>query len=84
MSTTLIDRVALGEGVNDALFAGAVLYFVFQELSTSCARVFEDDQGAIALAANPLSSARSTHIDVRFRFVRKLLRTKIDIQFVDS
>ena len=34
------------------------------------------------LAENPLSSARSKHIDVRFPFVRELLRAKkIDIQF---
>ena len=37
------------------------------------------------LAENPLSSARSKHIDVRFPFVRELLRAKkIDIQFVAS
>ena len=41
-------------------------------------------KGAIALAQNPLSSARSKHIDVRFHFVRELLRAKIDIQFVAS
>ena len=37
----------------------------------------------MALAENPLSSAGSEHIDVRFHFVRELLRAKkIDIQFV--
>ena len=42
-------------------------------------------RGAIALAENPLSSARSKYIDVRFHFVRELLRAKkIDIQFVAS
>ena len=39
----------------------------------------------IALAENPLNSTRSKHIDVRFHFVRELLRAKkIDIQFVAS
>ena len=39
----------------------------------------------MALAENPLRSARSKHIDVRFHFVRELLRAKkIDIQFVVS
>ena len=33
------------------------------------------------MAENPLSSARSKHIDVRLNFVRELLRAKkIDIQ----
>ena len=85
LSTTEAEYVALGEGVKEALFTGAVLSFICPELSGSCVRVFEDNQGAIALAQNPLSSARSKHIDVRFHFVRELLRAKkIDIQFVAS
>ena len=68
MSTTEY-YVALGEGVKEALFTGAVVSFVYPELSGSCVRVFEDNQGGIPLAANPLSSARSKHIDVRM-FIR--------------
>ena len=77
--------VALGEGVKEALFTGEVVSFICPELDGSCVRVFEDNQGGIALAENPLSPAQSKHIDVRFHFVRELLRaTKIDIQFVAS
>ena len=55
------------------------------ELSGSCVQVFEDNQGAIALAANLLSSARSKHIDVDFHFVGEVLRAKkVDTQFVAS
>ena len=85
LSTTEAEHVALGEGVKETLFTGAVLPFIRPELSGSCVRVFEDNQGAIALAENPLSFARSTHIDVRFHFVREILRAKkIDIQLVAS
>ena len=43
----------------------------------------EDNQGAIALAENPLSYAWSKHIDVRYHLVRELLRAKqVSIQFV--
>ena len=46
---------------------------------------FEDNMGAIALAENPISSARSKHIDVRFHFVRELLLAKtIDVQCIAS
>ena len=46
---------------------------------------FENNRGAITLAANPLSFARRKHIDVHFHFVGEKLRaTKIDIQFVAS
>ena len=85
MSTAEAEYVALGEEVKEALFTGAVLSFICPELTGSCVRVFEDNQGAIALAENPFSSARSKHIDVRFHFVRERLRAKkIGIQFVAS
>ena len=78
--STAAEHVALGEGVKEALFTGAVLSFTCPELTGSCVRVFEDNQGVIALAENPLSYARSKHIDVRFHFVQELLRAKkIDI-----
>ena len=85
LSTAEAEYVALGEGVKEALRTGAVLSFICPEVTGSCVRVFEDNQEAIALAENPLNSARSKHIDVRFHFVRGLLRAKkIDIQFVAS
>ena len=34
--------------------------------------VLEDNEGAIVLAENPLSSCRSKHIDVRHHFLRNL------------
>ena len=71
--------------MKEALFTSAVLSLFCPELSGPCVLVFEDNQGAIALAENPLSSARSKHIYVRFHFVRELLSAnKIDIQFVAS
>ena len=86
LSTTEADFVALGERVKEAL-SGVVLSFICPDLDLSgpCVRVFEGNQGAIVLAENPLSSARSKHIGVRFHFLRELLRAKkIDIQFVAS
>ena len=34
-----------------------------------------DKEGAIKLAANPRSSACTKHIDIRFHFIRELVRT---------
>ena len=54
-------------------------------LSGSCVRGSDDNQGGIALAVNPVSSAPSKHDDLCFHFVRELLRAKhIDIQYVAS
>ena len=38
-----------------------------------CIKVFEDNQGAIALASNPVSNSNSKHIDVRHHFLRELV-----------
>ena len=76
LSTAEAEYVALGEGVKEALFTGAVLSCICPELIESCVRVFEDNQGGIELAENPLSSAWSKHIDAGLHFVTKLLRAR--------
>ena len=82
LSTAEAEHVALGEGVKETLFTGAALSFICPQLSGPCVRVFENIQGGIPLAANPLRYARNMHIDVRFHFFRGLLRAKkIDIRF---
>ena len=35
-------------------------------------KVYEDNEGAKALAENPLSSARTKHIDVRYQFLEEV------------
>ena len=83
LSATEAEYVNPGEGVKEALFTCAVISFICPERSGPCGRNLKDTKGAIALAENPLSSSRSKHIDVRFHFVRAILRAKnIDIQFV--
>ena len=56
---------SLYERVKEALFTGAVVAFVCPELNEPCVRVFEDNQGGNSFAANPLSYARTKHIDMR-------------------
>ena len=53
----------------------AVLSFIVPSLSEKSIKVLVGNEGAINLAANPLSSARTKHIDIRFHFIRKLVRT---------
>ena len=44
-----------------------------------------DNAEAISLANNPLSSARTKHIDVRFHFLRELVRSKmIEVVYVPT
>ena len=75
LSTGEAEYVALGDGVKEGLFVKAVSSFIVPELSEKCFNVFVDNESAISLATNPLSSARTKHIDVRFHFIRELVRS---------
>lgn len=68
------------------MLTGAGLFVICAELSGPCVRVFEDKQGAIALAEKLPSPACGKNIDVRrFNFIRELPRVKkIDTQLVAS
>ena len=79
------EYIAAGEGVKEALFVRAFLSFIVRETSGASIKVLEYNQGAKALIENPLSSARSKHIDVRYHFIRDLFRTrKISVEYVAS
>ena len=85
LSTTEAEYVALGDGVKEALFVKGVLSFIIPSISENCIKVFVDNDGAILLANNPLSSARTKHIDVRFHFIRELIRSKtISVEYVPN
>ena len=85
LSTSEAEYIAAGDGVKKALFVRAVLSFIAPETSGASIKVLEDNQRAKALIENPLSSARSKHIDVRFHFICGLFRTrKINVEYVTS
>ena len=46
-----------------------------------CFQVFEDNQGAVQLAENPITISNTKHIDVRHHFLRELVRQR-DIKVV--
>ena len=73
LSTNEAEYVAMAHGAKTALAIEAVLEFAISQ----CGRaidMYEDNEGAKALAENPQSSHRSKHIDVRFHFLRELVR----------
>ena len=76
LSTSEAEYLAAGDGVKEALFVRAVLPFIAPETSGGSIKVLEDNQGAKAVIVEPLSSARSKHIDVRLHFIRDLFRTR--------
>ena len=85
LSTSEAEYIAAGDGVKEALIVRAVLSFIAPEPSGASIKALGNDQGSKALIKNPLSFARSKHIDVRFHFIRDLLRKrKISVEYVVS
>ena len=74
LSTSEAEYDALAHGANTASAIKAVLDFVQPHFSDRAFDMYEDNEGAKALAENPQSSHRIKHIDVRFHFLRGLVR----------
>ncbi|CAB1111838.1 unnamed protein product [Ectocarpus sp. CCAP 1310/34] len=55
------------------------------QVGMPCIPIFEDNQGAIRIAQNPISNSNSKHIDVRHHFLRELVeRKEISVTHVPS
>ena len=76
LSTPEAAYIVAGDTVKKVVSVRAGLSFVPPETSGVRIKVAEDNQGAKALIENPLSLARSKHIDVRFHFIRDLFKTR--------
>ena len=83
-SASQAEYLATGDGVKEALFVNGILQFLRPSVESRKIEVLEDNEGAIALAENPLSSCRSKHIDVRHHFLRNLTEGVIEITHVPS
>jgi len=47
--------------------------------------IYEDNQGAIALAQNPVHHQRSKHIDIKYHFIRsECSRGKVNVVYLPS
>ena len=74
LSTTEAENVELGDGAKEGLFVKAVCVhrtFSFGEEHQGVGR----QRRGYQTSSKPLSSARTKHIDIRFHFIRKLVRT---------
>ena len=76
LSTTEAEYVALADVMKKVLILGHVWRFRLPEVGVPCIPVFEDDQGAVQLAQNPITNSNSKHIDVRHHFLRELVGRK--------
>ena len=58
------EYVDMADGAKEALYVRGVWIFLMLSLGSPSIGVFEDNQGAIDLAQNLVSSSNSKHIDV--------------------
>ena len=69
------------DAVKELLFLRQVWRFMLPSKVMPCFPIFEDNQGAVQLAQNPITNSDSKHIDVRHHFLRELVRQR-DIKVV--
>ncbi|CAM9241671.1 unnamed protein product, partial [Sphacelaria rigidula] len=82
LSPTEAEYVAMAEGAKEYMFVRSVLSFLRPKVVLGRQVeydivLYEDNEGAKALADNPLSSGRSKHIDVRWHYIGDLVRTGV-------
>ena len=73
LSTTEAEYVAMAETMKEVLFLQQVWCFMLPGVGTPCVPVFEDNEGAVQLAQNPVTNSNSKHIDVLHHFLRELV-----------
>ncbi|CAN0315217.1 unnamed protein product, partial [Discosporangium mesarthrocarpum] len=77
LSTSEAEYMAMGKVVKEALFVRNILFFMQPQCGVPegiC--VYKDNNGAIDLAKNPLSTVRTKHINVRYHFLGDLVQSK--------
>jgi len=76
LSTSEAEYMALSSATQEAVW----LRRLMADLGlgdTGATRILEDNQGAIALAKNPVSHSRTKHIDIRHHFIREAVEDDI-------
>ena len=70
LSTTEAEYVAMSECAKEALFMRHVWCFILPTRGMPCMKVFEDNQGAVPLAQNPITNSNSKPVDLRHHHLR--------------
>ena len=74
LSTTEAEYVALAERAKKGMFVRSAMSFMQPNVYEIT--LMGDNEGAKAMAENPLSSGRSKHIDIRWYFLRDPVKKK--------
>ena len=77
MSTAESEYVALGQAAQETVWLRKLLEEIGMDLTQNPTLIHEDNQGVIAIARNPVSHARTKHIDIRYHCVREAILNKV-------
>jgi DNA-dependent RNA polymerase auxiliary subunit epsilon len=84
LSTCEAEYMSLSSAIQEAKFLSQLLNDFLVE-SSNPVSLYCDNQGAIALAKNPVQHQRSKHIDIRYHFIRQeIQKGSVNVMYVTS
>ncbi|CAI5717429.1 unnamed protein product [Peronospora effusa] len=82
LSSTEAEYMALSEATQEATWLKTFMRELGEEAGDDALTIYEDNEGAIALAKNPEFHKRTKHIDIRYHFVReKVEKNQVVLQY---
>ena len=75
LSTTEAEYVAVSRAGQSAVHFRQLMHDVHQR-QCGPTTVYEDNEGAVKLANNPMASNRTKHIDIKHHYIRELVDAK--------
>ena len=80
LSTAEAEYIALSQGAQEGTWLKRLLTEL--GMSDSPTVILEDNQGAIAIAKNPVNHSRTKHIDIRYHYIRECVQNgQIQVQY---
>lgn len=73
LSSTESEYISLSTFIHDSFFWMVEILKDFRISVKLPIVIYEDNQSVISMSANPITSKRSKHIDVRFRYVKEMI-----------
>lgn len=85
LSTCEAEYIALSEATQEAKFLHQLYNDMCCKSEAQTVLLFSDNQGAIALAKNPVHHQRSKHVDIRYHYVRQQVQEgHVELDYVPS
>lgn len=85
LSTCEAEYIAMASAVQEGIYLRQLISdLACADVSKSNVMICCDNQGAIALAENPVYHKRSKHIDVKFHFIREHVGKDFDVTYLPS